>query len=78
VLIVWVYYSGQIFFLGAEFTKTFANCYGSQPSRAPDGMVTDGVATVKPASRTPNIITPSQLNRVEKQSQDSGQGAIGR
>ena len=33
VLIVWVYYSGQIFFLGAEFTKTFANTYGSQPSR---------------------------------------------
>lgn len=31
VLIVWVYYSAQIFFLGAEFTKTFANCYGSQP-----------------------------------------------
>jgi membrane protein len=34
-LIVWVYYSGQIFFLGAEFTKTFANWYGSQPSRQP-------------------------------------------
>jgi membrane protein len=33
ILIVWVYYSGQIFFLGAEFTKIFANCYGSQPSR---------------------------------------------
>jgi len=32
-LIVWVYYSGQIFFLGAELTKTFANRYGSEPSR---------------------------------------------
>jgi membrane protein len=31
VLIVWVYYSGQIFFLGAEFTRIFANWYGSQP-----------------------------------------------
>jgi membrane protein len=31
VLIVWVYYSGQIFFLGAEFTRAFANRYGSQP-----------------------------------------------
>ena len=77
VLIVWVYYSGQIFFLGAEFTKTFANCYGSQPSRAPDGVVTDGVATAKPASPTPNIITPSQFNRAEQQSQNSSQGAIG-
>jgi len=39
VLIVWVYYSAQIFFLGAEFTKIFANRYGSQPSRHPEGMV---------------------------------------
>ena len=40
VLIVWVYYSGQIFFLGAEFTKVFANRYGSQPNRHPTSMVT--------------------------------------
>ena len=39
VLIVWVYYSSQIFFLGAEFTKVFANCYGSQPSFHPEGIV---------------------------------------
>ncbi len=31
VLIAWVYYSGQIFFLGAEFTRTFARRYGSDP-----------------------------------------------
>lgn len=30
VLIAWVYYSAQIFFLGAEFTKVFAQRYGSQ------------------------------------------------
>ena len=30
VLIVWVYYSGQIFFLGAEFTKSFAAHHGSE------------------------------------------------
>ena len=28
VLIVWVYYSAQIFFLGAEFTRVFADRYG--------------------------------------------------
>ena len=44
VLIVWVYYSAQIYFLGAEFTKTFANCYGSQPSRLPAAVVTDSAA----------------------------------
>ena len=32
ILLVWVYYSAQIFFLGAEFTQVFANRYGSQPT----------------------------------------------
>jgi len=35
ILILWVYYSAQIFFLGAEFTKVFATRYGSQPGRYP-------------------------------------------
>jgi membrane protein len=39
VFIIWVYYSSQIFFLGAEFTKVFASRYGSQPTRYPEGMV---------------------------------------
>jgi membrane protein len=34
VLIVWVYYSGQIFFFGAEFTQVFAARYGSAPKHA--------------------------------------------
>jgi membrane protein len=29
VLLVWVYYSSQILFLGAEFTQVYANRYGS-------------------------------------------------
>jgi membrane protein len=32
VLLIWVYYSAQIFFLGAEFTQVFSNRYGSQPT----------------------------------------------
>ena len=59
VLIVWVYYSGQIFFLGAEFTKTFANSYGSQPSRHPDTLVVDGAAGTEPATTTPKILAIS-------------------
>jgi membrane protein len=39
VFIVWVFYSSQIFFLGAEFTKIFANRYGSEPSKQPQGMI---------------------------------------
>ena len=45
VFIVWVYYSSQIFFFGAELTKVFANRYGSQPNRHPEGMVVDGSST---------------------------------
>ena len=35
VLLVWIYYSTQILFLGAEFTQVYANRYGSRiaPSR---------------------------------------------
>jgi membrane protein len=29
VMILWVYYSAQIFFFGAEFTQAYANTYGS-------------------------------------------------
>ena len=36
LLLVWVYYSAQIFFFGAEFTKMFANRYGSRSDRRHD------------------------------------------
>jgi len=32
VLLLWVYYSAQIFLLGAEFTKVYANTHGSKQS----------------------------------------------
>lgn len=38
VLLLWVYYSAQIFLLGAEFTKVFANRHGSkQGDPVPEG-----------------------------------------
>lgn len=36
VLLVWVYYSAQIFLLGAEFTKVWAQHYGSQRRKRSD------------------------------------------
>ena len=30
IILMWVYYSAQIFFIGAEFTQVYANRYGSQ------------------------------------------------
>jgi membrane protein len=57
VFILWVYYSAQIFFLGAEFTKVFANRYGSEPSRYPEALV---IATGQeaPPPQAPKILTP--------------------
>jgi membrane protein len=56
ILIAWVYYSAQIFFLGAEFTKAFATRYGSHPQKHPAGMVQP--ATDKRSPSEPHIITP--------------------
>jgi membrane protein len=36
VLLVWIYYSSQIFFFGAEVTEAYANRYGSSV-RGPGG-----------------------------------------
>ncbi len=30
IILIWIYYSAQILFLGAEFTQVYANRYGSQ------------------------------------------------
>jgi membrane protein len=62
VLVIWVYYSGQIFFLGAEFTRTFANHYGSQPNRNPEGMVKAPGDTAPPTTEEPRIISPPGIS----------------
>jgi membrane protein len=42
VILVWVYYSALIFFLGAEFTCVFANKYGSRVSHLKDSPLMPG------------------------------------
>ena len=58
LVLVWVYYSAQIFLLGAEFTWVFANTYGSRqgldlnPAGTVQGGRTDGGnTTANPGSR---------------------------
>ena len=36
VLLLWVYYSAQIFLLGAEFTWVYAHALGSHRDTAPE------------------------------------------
>jgi membrane protein len=50
VLVIWMYYSAQIFFFGAEFTRSFANCYGSGPTeRSGPLVIVAGDTTTLPA-----------------------------
>lgn len=57
IVLVWVYYSAQLFFMGAEFTKIYTKRYGSQlaatlemcPPR-PDNLIVDPV-TGAPAGK---------------------------
>lgn len=60
VLVLWVYYSGQIFFFGAELTKSFAYRYGSHPSIQP-GLLRPGLSGNNPATAEPKIIISSDL-----------------
>lgn len=62
VLIVWVYYSSQIFFLGAEFTRTFANRYGSQPRRSPKPIL-DAAKMAQEPTLEPQISIPPGATR---------------
>ncbi|MED5622353.1 YihY/virulence factor BrkB family protein [Ideonella sp. BN130291] len=42
VLLVWVYYSAQVFLLGAEFTAVYAHAYGSRQGKAATGQGVPG------------------------------------
>ena len=48
VLLLWIYYSGLIFYFGAEFTKVYADKYGSRLKAKPSGKryepVTDKIS----------------------------------
>jgi membrane protein len=55
ILLFWVYYSAQIFFLGAEFTQAYAQTFGSHPCDrlAPDVHVATSLSEIDhPASKS--------------------------
>ena len=63
VILIWVYYSAQIFFFGAEFAQVYANKYGSR--LLPDA----GARRVVEAFREP----PGAADMLTAQVQDPGQ-----
>ena len=62
VLIAWVYYSAQIFFLGAEFTRVFATHYGPPRHRRDAHVVAPGEPSAQ-AEQPMQILTPADANR---------------
>jgi membrane protein len=56
VFVVWVYYSGMILFLGAEFTKVYANRFGSRIRPAANAVpVTDEARAQQGLPREPAV-----------------------
>jgi len=55
VLTLWVYYSSQIFFLGAEFAKAFAERHGSHRDRSSKAEVTGAAAAIPGRFHLPSL-----------------------
>ncbi len=73
VLIAWVYYSSQIFFLGAEFTRAFARRYGSHRHRKPKHLVQ--LASDAPAPLQHHVISDGESNSGNASSAAHGAGS---
>jgi membrane protein len=75
VVIVWVYYSAQLFFLGAEFTKVYTRTFGSQFANklqpvcpSPDAAILDpatGAPAAKAEDAAANALPPNSDQRVK-------------
>ena len=48
VLLLWVYYSTQILFFGAEFTQVYANQYGKRIEPSDNAIWSPGTAVPTP------------------------------
>ncbi|UFN47595.1 YihY/virulence factor BrkB family protein [Roseomonas sp. OT10] len=63
VLLVWVYYSAQIFLMGAEFTRAYAGLEGSRqdapiPAKAQAPGTSRGAVSATPAAIAPEPLLP--------------------
>jgi len=74
-VLLWVYYSSLIFFLGAEFTQVFASMYGSgvTPAEHAEPISAQKRETPPPERRTrnnPELRAPA--NRDKRTSREAG------
>ena len=73
IVLVWVYYSAQIFFFGAEFTKVYAEQYGSDPAKK-RGHAKNATPISIPAAEKKNT-NPSYAEPVGQQATGVNGGA---
>lgn len=68
ILLVWVYYSAQISFLGAEFTQVYANTYGSRVRPAENA-----IPLTEKAREQQGIPTKEQVKIAEQKVKEKSQ-----
>ena len=79
VLLAWVYYAAQIFLLGAEFTKVYANEHGStSAARAMDETKKTAEAGVTPAGEAPGALAAAEGPKPSANSDADPQAALSR
>ena len=61
VVMIWVYYSAQIFLLGAEFTWVYAHSHGSRRGEKRPGAPVDEMDQPKPVPATAPAAAPARL-----------------
>ena len=66
LLLVWIYYSAQIFFFGAEFTQVYSNRYGSKIVPEEDASLMDDQRIPGRTSARPDPMMESRFRRRKK------------
>ena len=63
VILIWIYYSSQIFLLGAEFTKVWASHHGSAEAFAAKTAAAGDAPPPRPSTLVENIVAHASVNR---------------
>jgi membrane protein len=63
ILLIWIYYSAQILFFGAEFTQVYANHYGSKIVPDPDMVKVTRIEQEPTGKSTPQLETVKEKKR---------------
>lgn len=79
VLLIWVYYSAQIMFFGAEFTQVYARHYGSRIVPADHAVaVTDEAQARQGMPRTEDVKARARQDAMSGRNHASGSNFLGR